>query len=177
MEKECLYNTTLAESGYDIPVLSIGHYCFNVIHVMAIVCLLLTLCSAVGVIILLCKSKAGKTFMKWHKHERFMLYRCICDISFAFIHTLDHGQILITKDHVRPSGLCSVYGMLLINICISESLFSFTSALNAFITVYFRKNVNFGNKDWKLLLFLTLGPFWGIFLLSFFHVFGPSGFL
>ncbi|XP_052083789.1 uncharacterized protein LOC127721157 [Mytilus californianus] len=111
MDKECMHinlmNTTFAESGYDIPVFGVGHYCFNVIHVTAIVCLLLSLCSAVVVIILLYKSKVGKPFMKWHKHERFLLYRCICDTSYGFVHSLDHTQILITKDHVRPSGLCS----------------------------------------------------------------------
>ncbi|XP_052084935.1 uncharacterized protein LOC127722131 [Mytilus californianus] len=177
MDKECMHiNTTLAESGYDIPVFGVGHYCFNVIHVTAIVCLLLSLCSAVGVIILLCKSRTGKSFMKWHKYERFLLYRCICDISYGFVHTLDHVQILITKDHVRLSGLCSLYAMLIVNTCISEALFSLTSALNAFLSVYFRKNVNFGNKDWKLLLILGLGPLLVVALMSSLHVFGPSGF-
>ncbi|CAG2216297.1 unnamed protein product [Mytilus edulis] len=179
MENGCMHikliNTTLAESGYDIPVFGGGHYCFNLIHVTAIVCLLLTLFSAFGVIILLYKSKAGKRFMKWHKHERFLLYRCICDISYGIVHTLDHVQIVITKDHIRPSGLCSVYGMLLVNICLSESLFSLMSALNAFMSVYFRKDVNFGDKDWKLLLLLSLGPFVAVFPLSFLHVFGPNG--
>ncbi|XP_052083788.1 uncharacterized protein LOC127721156 [Mytilus californianus] len=114
--------------------------------------------------------------MKWHKYERFLLYRCICDISYGFVHTLDHVQILITKDHVRPSGLCSLYALLIVNSCLSEGLFSLTSALNAFLSVYFRKNVNFGNKDWKLLLLLSLGPFLIAVLVCSLNVLGPNGF-
>lgn len=133
--------------------------CFNVIHVTAIVCLLLSLSSAVGVIILLYKSRAEKSFMKWHKHERFLIYRCICEISYSFVHTLDHAQTLITKDHGRPSRLCTLYAMLIVITCISETLFSLTSAFNGFLSVYFRKNVNFGNKDWKLILLLGVEPF------------------
>ncbi|XP_071139194.1 uncharacterized protein [Mytilus edulis] len=177
MDKECMHiNYTLAESGYDIPVFGIGHYCFNLIHVTAIICLLLSFCSAIGVIILLYKSKKGKSFMKWHKHERFLLYRCICDTSYGFVHCLDHAQILITKDHVRPSELCSLYALLIVNICLSEGLFSLTSALNAFLSVYFRKNVNYGNKDWKLFLLLGVGPFLFAVLVCSLGVLGPSGF-
>ena len=178
MDKECMHiNATLAKSGYDIRVFGVGHYCFNLIHATAIFCLLLSLSSAVGVIILLCKSRTKKSFMTWHKHERFLLYRCICDISYGFVHTLDHAHILITKDHVRPSGLCALYALLIVNTCLSEGLFSLTSALNAFLSVYFRKNVNFGNKDWKLLLLLGIGPFLIAVLVCSLGVLGPNGFL
>ncbi|XP_071138805.1 uncharacterized protein [Mytilus edulis] len=177
MDKECMQmNITSAGSGYDNPVFGVGHNCFNVIHVTAIVCLLLSLSSAVGVIILLYKSRAEKSFMKGRKHERFLLYRCICDISYSFVHTSDHAQTLITEDHVRPSGLCTLYAMLIVITCISETLFSLASAFNAFLSVYFRKNVNFGNKDWKLILLLGVRPFLVVVIMTSLHVFGPNGF-
>ncbi|CAG2211642.1 unnamed protein product [Mytilus edulis] len=37
------------------------------------------------------------------------------------------------------------------------------------------KNVNYGNKDWKLLLLLGVGPFSVVAVMSALHVFGPSG--
>jgi hypothetical protein len=68
---------------------------------------------------------------------------------------LDHIQILIAQDHVRPPGLCNVYTTILINACMCESSFSL-----AFLSIAFRTNVDFGQRDWKLLVNVcVIGPF------------------
>ncbi|VDI11918.1 Hypothetical predicted protein [Mytilus galloprovincialis] len=170
-------NITSAESGYDIPVFGAGHTCFYVIHVTALVCLGISFSTALSVIISLFKSKAKKTFMTWQKHERFLIYRCICDTVFGFVHSLDHGQMLFTQDHVRPHGLCSFYAFIIVNICISEMNLSLSSAFNAMLSVYFRKNFDFGQNDWKLLVFVFVIPFMIGVLIWALGVLGPGGFL
>ncbi|XP_052084931.1 uncharacterized protein LOC127722128 [Mytilus californianus] len=170
-------NITFAESGYDIPVFGAGHSCFYVIHVTAIVCLVLSFSTAISVIISLFKSKARKPFMTWQKHERFLIYRCICDTIFGFVHSLDHGQMLFTQDHVRPRGLCSMYAVIIVNLCVSQMNLSLSSAFNALLSVYFRKNFDFGRNDWKLLVFIFLIPFIVVVVIWSLGVLGPGGFL
>jgi hypothetical protein len=175
METEChpAKNTTFAENGWDIPVFGVGHSCFYAIHVTAMCCLILSLISAIAVIFALLKSKNKTSFMKWPKHERFLVYGCICNSVYCGIHMLDHIQILIAQDHVRPPGLCNVYTTILINACMCESSFSL-----AFLSIAFRTNVDFGQRDWKLLVNVcVIGPFFSR-LNGFTHgCLGPTGFL
>ena len=72
-ESQCMShgNKTFARSGYDIPVHGIGHSCFYTIHVIALVCLILSLSSAVTVVVALFKSQTRKPFNTWQRHERF----------------------------------------------------------------------------------------------------------
>jgi hypothetical protein len=52
-EPQCMSHgdNTFARSGYDIPLHGIGHSCFYTIHVIALVCLIMSLSSAVTVIV------------------------------------------------------------------------------------------------------------------------------
>ena len=175
METEChpAKNTSFAENGYDIPVFGVGHSCFYAIHVTAMCCLILSLISAIAVIFALFKTQKKTSFMKWPKHERFLVYRCICNSVYCGIHMLDHIQILIAQDHVRPTGLCNVYTTILINACMCESSFSL-----AFLSIAFRTNVDFGQRDWKLLVNVcVIGPFSLALMVSLMDVLGPTGFL
>lgn len=179
METEChqTKNTTFAKNGYDIPVFGVGYSCFYAIHVTAMCCLILSLISAIAVIFALFNSKNKTSFMKWPKHERFLVYRCICNSVYCGLHMLDHLQIVIAQDHVRPPGLCKLYATILINACMCESSFSLISALNAFLSIAFRKNVDFGQRDWKLLVNVcVIAPFSLALMVSLMDVLGPTGF-
>lgn len=178
MVEDCVHtNFSSAVSGYDVPVFGVGRPCFHIIHITAVVALGLSFISTYTVSRFLFKTKRKIKFSKWHTYERFLVYRCVCDASYAFIHSLDHLQIIIANDHVKPKGLCILYAVLLLSICISQNLLTFTSALNAFLVVYFKKNLNYGTHDRKLLIILTVSPFVVAMIAFGFDVLGPSGFL
>lgn len=178
-EPQCMSHgdNTFARSGYDIPLHGIGHSCFYTIHVLALVCLIMSLSSAVTVIVVLFKSQTRKPFNTWQKHDRFLIYRCMCDMLYSLVHALDHVHVILTLDHVRPAGLCTLYAIILIDSCVTEASLSFVSALNAFVSIYFRRNFDFGRRDWKLVCnIFVIGPFSLALIVCPMDVLGPNGF-
>ena len=168
-------NTTTYRDGYDLPVYGLKEGQFLAIHVPALVCITLSLIAVVSVFVFTFKRKNIKTFFTWSKSERFVIYLAICDGSFNVCHLVDHLHILITKDHIQPSHLCSFYGFMLAEFILAQNLMVNVVSINAFLLVFFRKNMNFGKYDYRLLLWTFGLPFLAAIIALSFGTMGPNG--
>lgn len=167
-------NTTYG-NGYDLDVYGLKDDKFYQLHVPAITCIALSLISALMVITLSFKSQSFKTFFSWTKSERFVVYLAICDALFNVAHSMDHLHIVITKDHVRPLELCQFYGFALAEFISAQNLMVNIIAINAFVLIYYRKNLDFGRYDWRLLSWTFGLPFLGATAAAIAGQLGPNG--
>ncbi|XP_045206524.2 uncharacterized protein LOC123558712 [Mercenaria mercenaria] len=160
--EERLVKTRL-QNGYDIPLYGIGNGSFYYIHIPAILCICTSFVCAVISIILSFKRKSYHTFFTntWSRSERFIVYLAICDGLFNVSHFTDHMHIVIVRDHVYPKELCEYYGFNLAVFVTSQNLMVNVVAINAFMLMYFNRHLNFGRRDWKLLLWTFGTPFIG----------------
>lgn len=94
----------LIQSGYNTPVYGLASGRFLSIHIPALICIFLSLFSALAVIVASFKHQKVNTFFSWTKSERFAVYIATCDGLFNVCHSLDHLHILVTKNHVYPKG-------------------------------------------------------------------------
>ncbi|XP_057308891.1 uncharacterized protein LOC130647151 [Hydractinia symbiolongicarpus] len=155
-------NTTMApkkESGYDLALYGLDNGQFYAIHLPALTCIFLSLITAILVICFSFKHQRISTFFTWTKSERFVVYLAICDALFNICHSMDHLHIVITKDHVYPKALCEFYGIMLAEFITAQNLMVNVVSINAFVLIYFRKKLEFGKYDWKLLLWMFGTPF------------------
>ncbi|OWF36020.1 hypothetical protein KP79_PYT26058 [Mizuhopecten yessoensis] len=139
-------------SGYDLDVYGLDNGQFYLIHIPAMTCIALSLVSAILVLTFSFKSQNIKTFFSWTKSERFVVYLALCDGLFNICHTLDHGHIVLTRNHVYPPALCQFYAFMLAEFITAQTLLVNIAAINAFVLIFFRKHIYFGKYDWKLLL-------------------------
>ena len=161
--------------GYDLPVYGLEQKQFLAIHIPALTCILLSLISAICVLVFSFKTKSARTFFSWTKSERFVVYLAVCDGLFNVCHSMDHLHILITKNHPYPRSLCEFYGFMLAEFITGQNLLVNIVSINAFVLIYFRTNIDFGPYDWKLLLWTFGVPFTaGIVALSL-GTMGPNG--
>ncbi|XP_033733594.1 uncharacterized protein LOC117322764 [Pecten maximus] len=144
-------NKTLV-TGYDLDVYGLDNGQFYLIHIPAMTCIALSFISAVLVLTFSFKSQNIKTFFSWTKSERFVVYLALCDGLFNICHTLDHGHIVLTRNHVYPLALCQFYAFMLAEFITAQNLLVNIAAINAFVLIFFRKHISFGKYDWKLLL-------------------------
>ncbi|KAK3093865.1 hypothetical protein FSP39_021221 [Pinctada imbricata] len=163
------------KSGYDLPVYGLDSGQFYAIHIVAIACIFTSLGCAITVIVFSFVSNKSLSFFRWTKSERFAVYLAICDGLFNLCHSMDHLQIVITRNHVYPVELCRFYGFMLAEFVSAQNILVFIIAINAFLLIYFQKNLEFGQNDWRLLL-CTFGiPFVAAVCAAAFGFFGPSG--
>ena len=111
----------------------------------------------------------------WTKSERFFVYLAICDALFNVCHSMDHLHIVISKNHVYPKGLCAFYGFMLAEFITAQNLMANIVSINAFVLIYFRKNIDFWKWDWKLLLWTFGLPFMGAIIAGSADTLGPNG--
>ncbi|KAK3093666.1 hypothetical protein FSP39_018658 [Pinctada imbricata] len=145
--------------GYDLPVYGIANGQFYNLHVPALTCIFLGLFTVIGVLVASFRLQSYRTFFSWSKSERFVVYLALCDGLFNIAHSMDHLHIIITRNHVYPKELCQFYGFMLTEFITAQNLMVNVVAFNAFILIYFRKNVEFGKYDWRLLLYTFGTPF------------------
>ncbi|XP_045215012.2 uncharacterized protein LOC123565069 [Mercenaria mercenaria] len=164
------------KSGYDLPVYGLATGSFYYIHIPALCCIFLSFCSVVTVMILSFKRKSWKTFFTtWSKSERFIVYLAFCDGCYNVFHSVDHLHYVISKDHVRPKELCEFYGFTLAESIMGQNLMVNIVAINAFMLMYFNKNLDFGRRDWKLLAWTFGLPFVGATIAGILGQLGPNG--
>ncbi|XP_052103650.1 uncharacterized protein LOC127737158 [Mytilus californianus] len=144
--------------GYDLPVYGLANGTFYNLHVPALVCILLSLISAVSVISYSFYHQRISTFFEWTRSERFAVYMAICDGLFNISHFADHLHIVLTKSLPTPKVLCAFYGYLLAEFITAQNLLVSNVAINVFVLVYFRKKLNFGYRDYRLLCIIFLVP-------------------
>ncbi|KAL4217514.1 hypothetical protein ACF0H5_023963 [Mactra antiquata] len=112
-----------------------------------------------SVIISFRQHKHKHFFTKWTKSDRFIVYMAFCDGFFNISHFLDHTHMAVTKDHVYPKALCEFYGFCLLWFIAAQMLLVNVVAINIFMLMYFDVNINFGQRDWRLLLYTFGVPF------------------
>ncbi|XP_052762212.1 uncharacterized protein LOC128204844 [Mya arenaria] len=166
----------MLRDGYDIPVYGLANGKFYYVHIPAIVCIAVSLSCALAAITLSFRRKSYRTFFsKWSKSERLVVYLSTFDALFSVSHLPDHLQIVITKDHVRPRELCTIYGFMLVVFFAAQMLIVNVVAIDAFVMMYFNKKIYFGKYDSGLLV-LTFGvPFVGAVVAAVYGQFGPMG--
>ncbi|XP_045215013.1 uncharacterized protein LOC123565070 [Mercenaria mercenaria] len=163
------------KSGYDLPVYGLANGTFYYIHIPALICIFSSLCCVIIVLTLSFRHRSYRTFFSWTKSERFIVYLAICDGGFNIFHSVDHLHYVIVKDHVHPKELCEFYGFTLAEFITAQNLIVNIVAINAFMLMYFHKNLNFGKRDWKLLTWTFGVPFVGATAAAISGQFGPGG--
>ncbi|XP_060077101.1 uncharacterized protein LOC132556684 [Ylistrum balloti] len=148
-------------SGYDLQVYGLDNGQFLYIHIPALTCIGLSFICAVLIMVDSYRLQSFRSFFSWTKSERFVVYLAVCDGLFNIAHSMDHLHILITRDHVHPVELCEFYGFMLAEFITAQNLMVNVVAINAFVLIYYRKNIGFGRYDWKLLLWTFGAPFLG----------------
>ncbi|XP_021341382.1 uncharacterized protein LOC110442214 [Mizuhopecten yessoensis] len=163
------------ENGYDLPVFGLDNGSFYALHILAITCIFLSLCSALFIIIASVKQHGLRTFFTWSKSERVVVYLAMCDACFNICHSLDHLHIILTQDHVKPASLCKFYSVNIVEFVFAQTLMVNAVAINVFVLIYFGKNIDFGKRDWRLLLWTFGTPFLIAMVLLLTGQLGPSG--
>ncbi|XP_063400187.1 uncharacterized protein LOC134684807 [Mytilus trossulus] len=138
--------------GYDLPLFGLENHHFASLHLTALSCISISLTFSVFVLALSFRN-SNHRFLSWTKSKRLVVYMAICDGVFNLTHSLEHLQIYITKDHVRPRELCMFYSFV-IGEFISAQMFMVNAvSINVFSMIYMRKDIHLGKYDWKLLLY------------------------
>ncbi|XP_037075041.1 uncharacterized protein LOC119096309 isoform X2 [Pollicipes pollicipes] len=155
-DEDSLANIT---SGYDLPVQGLRDGNFEVVHCTAIACLLASLLSAAGTVLLTVGANQWKpsTFYSWTTGDRVLVYMAVFDGLFNLMHMMDHGMYLAQRGHVRPRQLCAFFGFMLSVFVIAQNVFVCFLALEACLMVFRLRPPNFGRHDWRPLA-VSLGP-------------------
>lgn len=163
-------------SGYDVPPYGLDNGHFYYLHISAIVCILCSLvCALISIILSFRRQTYSKFFTKWTKSERFIIYMAVCDGLFNISHSLDHFHMAITHGHVYPSELCMFYGFNLTLFITAQMLLVNVVAINIFMLMFFNINLNFGQRDWRLLTYTFGVPFLISLLAAVTGQYGPAG--
>nr|XP_011442970.2 medium-wave-sensitive opsin 1 [Crassostrea gigas] len=161
--------------GYDLPVYGLDTGRFYSLHVPALTCIFLSLISAILTITLSFRKIPRRAFFDWTKSERFIVYMAICDGAFNVAHSMDHLHIATTKSHVYPVSLCQFYGVMLLEFIMAQTFMVNIVAVNAFTLMIFNKQLKFGKRDWRLLLWIFGFPFLLSMIALAAKQFGPNG--
>ena len=174
MEKNLTKEAELRD-GYDLPVYGLDNGLFYALHIPAISCILISLSCAFTAIVLSFRRQAHRSFFSWTKCDRFVVYLALCDGLFNTVHICDHLQMTFSKTHVYPKELCEAYGFFIIVFISSQNLMVNIIAVNIFMIMYFNKQLKFGKRDWKLLLWTFGVPFSGAVIAANLGQFGTTG--
>jgi len=78
--------------------------------------------------------------------EQLVVYIDLSDFYISSIHESDHIYMVIAKAH-PPDTICSVYGMLVSQQMMCQSIIILFTAFNAFMLVERLKKIELGSKD------------------------------
>eukprot|EP00105_Crassostrea_gigas_P042272 XP_019926420.1 PREDICTED: uncharacterized protein LOC109619808 [Crassostrea gigas] len=165
---------SVLQDGYDLPVYGLDTGWFLYIHVPALCCIFVSLFCASAVIIASFRSQT-RPFFSWMRSERFVVYLSMCDALFNLTHSMDHLQMVITKDHVYPVELCEFYSYFLALFSSAQFLVTNVAAFKAFGLIYLQKEFGLGKYDWKLLLYTFGIPFMLSACAALLGYYGPTG--
>ncbi|KAH3808226.1 uncharacterized protein LOC127835162 [Dreissena polymorpha] len=164
------------KDGYDMPVLGLDNGSFYHIHIPAMSCIIVSLiCSVTSILLSFRRRTFRNFFSKWSKSERFVVYLAFLDGYFNVFHFTDHLNVVVTRDHVRPKGLCVFYGYFTAVFVAAEILMVNVVAINVFMLLYCKRKLYFGKRDWKLLAWIFFLPVVGSSIAAAFDQFGPTG--
>lgn len=163
------------DDEYDLPVYGLNQGHFYSLHVPALTCIFLSFASAILTIVLSFRQKSFKTFFSWSRSERLVVYLAICDAAFNLAHSMDHLHILITKNHVYPRELCQFYGFMLAVFISAQNLMVNVIAVNAFVLIFVGRQIKFGLKDYRLLLWTFGAPMVCATIAALAGQLGPNG--
>lgn len=166
--------TPAPRDGYDLPIYGLDNNRFISLHLTALSCISISLAFSVIVITFSFRS-SNRRFFSRTKSERFVVYMALCDGLFNLAHSLDHLHILITKDHVRPRGLCVFYAFVIGEFISAQMFMVNIVSINAFSMIYMKKDMSFGKYDWRLLLFTFGIPFIVYLSAAILGKLGPTG--
>lgn len=161
--------------GYSIPVYGLDDGTFYNIHVPAMICICLSFISAMAVISYSFYQQKWNTFFHWTKSERFVVYMALCDALFNVAHFSDHFHIALTKTMPMPKSLCAFYGFMLAEFITAQNLMVNIVAINVFILIFYRKELNFGRWDCRLLLYIFGVPGIAAMIAGALGQLGPNG--
>ena len=169
-------NNSVYKDGYSSPIYGLNSGHFTPLHVTALICISISFMTVCAVIYSSFRSQQnGCLFFQWSKSERFVVYMGLCDGLFNLFHFIDHLHILIKRDHVFPKALCTFYNFAIGEFMAAQKLMVNVVAINAFILVYFNKNIEHGKYDWKIHAWIFGCPFVA-FLIALAHdTLGPNG--
>lgn len=169
-------NKSDPQSGYDLDVYGLKAGTFLSIHIPALTCICISfICAVIAITMSFRRQRYTSFFTKWSKSERFVVYLAACDGLFNVAHFTDHLHIVIARDHVRPKELCEFYGFTLAEFITAQNLMVNVVAINAFMLMYFNKNLEFGRWDWKLLTWTFGAPFLGATIAGILGHLGTNG--
>ena len=161
--------------GYSLPVYGLADGTFYNIHIPALTCICLSFMCATASIVYSFYRQQYATFFNRAKSERFVIYMALCDALFNVAHFSDHLHMVITKTSPKPKSLCAFYGFMLTEFITAQILMVNVVAINVFLMIYFRKKLNFGCRDYRLLLYIFGAPALGGTILGAVGQLGPNG--
>lgn len=164
------------ENGYAIPVYGLSNGTFYYIHIPAMICIASSfICAVIAIVLSFKRQNYHRFFTHWTKSERFIVYLALCDGLFNVSHFTDHMHIAVAKNHVYPLELCEFYGFTLALFITAQNLMVNIVAINAFMLIFFNKNLDFGCRDWRLLAWTFGAPFVGATIAGIAGQLGPNG--
>lgn len=120
-----------------------------IIHVIVLICGSFTLYATTKTLI---KSYYYFNYDKIELIQRLPIYISVNYFFLAFFHSLDHFISLVTSNSISYTG-CRILGFFvdisIYNNCIMLSFIAYIM----WKTIIFKKHVEMGNYDWKLLIF------------------------
>ncbi|XP_033735983.1 uncharacterized protein LOC117324307 [Pecten maximus] len=146
-------------SGYDEPPKGLDSGQFYVIHIISLIAMGASFLCASIVMGVSIKQQKMKKFYDRTKSERLIVYAAACDATFNVIHSTEHIQMLITKNHVSPRELCKFHGFMTLELGFAQVFLVLFVAVNIFCMMFLHKDISFGKYDWKLLGLIILAPF------------------
>jgi hypothetical protein len=99
----------------------------------------------------------------------------LCDGLFNMSHFCDHFHIVVTKTLPRPKWLCAFYAFILTEFISAQNLMVNIVAINIFVLLYCRKQLDFGRYDYRLLVYIFGVPGLGATIAAALGQFGPNG--
>ncbi|XP_060067601.1 uncharacterized protein LOC132547817 [Ylistrum balloti] len=162
-------------SGFDIEMVGTDGWSFRLLHSLAITCLGLSIFSALYVIIASTMDRGLRRFFTWTKSDRFVFYMACTEIVVDTTHLLDHSQIFITQDHVRPEMLCEAYGFIMNSLVMTQILTVNIIAITVFHIIYLHKDIEYGSSDWKMFLWIFGMPLTSSVVFAATGQFGTNG--
>jgi len=136
-------SAALPRDGYDIPVYGIADGSFLYIHIPAIACLIASIiCAILAMVFSSIRYNLRTFYSKWSKPARLVVYLSFADGMFALFHLIDHLQMVVTRDHVRPRELCTFFSMMLLLFVLAQTLTTNFVAWTTFLAMYFDRKVS-----------------------------------
>ena len=160
------------QSGFDIPL--VVNNTFITSRISAVICIS---CSFICVIIVIAHrfyKKSVYTFYSWSVGDRFIIYVALCDGLYNIVQMCQNLHVYIIRTHVHPQWLCTLYGFTQIEFSSSQICLVNVAAINSCLLMCFKKQVNYGKYDQKLLLYVFGEPFLIGTIITVLGHFGPS---